>query len=60
MQERKVDEEFIQDDRTLKTVLSYDCKGCYFDIRKNGHCYDKICSSDYRSDKLDVKFIIIK
>ena len=60
MKERKIDEEFNQDEFTLKTILSENCKGCYFDIKKNGHCYDTMCARDERSDKLDVKFVIIK
>lgn len=60
MKERKINEEFIQNGLTLRTVLSENCKGCYFDIKKSGHCYDKMCARDERSDKKDVKFVIIK
>jgi hypothetical protein len=59
MKQRKVDEEFEQDGMLLKTILSMDCKDCHFDIKKTGHCYDKLCASEERSDKLNVKFIRI-
>lgn len=58
--ERELDEEFEHEGITLKCVQSHDCKGCFFDVRKNDYCNDRKCASEERTDKLNVKFIRIK
>lgn len=58
--EQKIDEEFEYEGMTLKCVNSTDCKGCFFDVRKNDYCNDRKCATEERSDKRSVKFIRIK
>lgn len=59
--ERKIDEVFV-DPKTqieLKCIESSNgCKGCFYDIKREGHCRNHVCAYDERSDKRDVVFII--
>jgi hypothetical protein len=61
--ERLIDEIF-NDPETgaeLKCIESLSgCQWCFYSKPVNNHCENRICSHDERSDKKDVKFVIIK
>lgn len=61
--ERSIDEVF-NDPETgaeLKCIESLSgCQWCFYSKPVNNHCENRICSHDERSDKKDVKFVVIK